>query len=260
MGIKRIALCLFGVIPRSIKYTYGSIQNNIIDELSKYYYVDIIVFNLNTENDPVDTVILNQDDVKIISNINQYEEEYQTNVDKKIKAQYGEVNGPILKMRSDYPPIQIQNAARQMYSEYRVGQMLNQVKEKYATSIVCGPDYFILNPIDINHVKNTIENTNLIYTSKVNVGNGYTNGFYIGHPQPMIKLLSRYSVINKMFPTNKDYEYTVKYMIENERITHNVTGIVFFKVRANKYISRQGIMISKYFDMNYDNLNSLLNI
>ena len=63
-----------------------------------------------------------------------------------------------------------------------------------------------------------------------------------------------------MFPANKDYEYTVKYMIENERITHNVTGIVFFKVRANKYISRQGIMISKYFDMIYDNLNSLLNI
>ena len=38
---ERIILCLFGVIPRSIKYTWDSIKKNIVDVLSQEYIVDI---------------------------------------------------------------------------------------------------------------------------------------------------------------------------------------------------------------------------
>ena len=45
----KIAVCLFGVIPRSIKYTWESINNNIIEPLKKEYNVEIYIFNLCTK-------------------------------------------------------------------------------------------------------------------------------------------------------------------------------------------------------------------
>ncbi len=62
-----IIFCLFGVIPRSIKKTWNSIDSNIIKILKeKGINVDIYVFNLNVENNLVDNILLNQNDIKII--------------------------------------------------------------------------------------------------------------------------------------------------------------------------------------------------
>ena len=63
---EKIVVCLFGVIPRSIKYTWQSIKENIIDPLETEYNVDIYLFNLNVEDTLVDGVKLNQNDIKLI--------------------------------------------------------------------------------------------------------------------------------------------------------------------------------------------------
>ena len=63
---ERIIVCLVGVINRSIKYTWSSINDNIINELKKKYIVDIAVFNNNVEDYKVDGVILNNKDLSII--------------------------------------------------------------------------------------------------------------------------------------------------------------------------------------------------
>jgi len=54
--MKKVIVCLTGVINRSIKYTWDSIKNNIIDQLKKEYEVDIAVFNNNVEDCKVDGV------------------------------------------------------------------------------------------------------------------------------------------------------------------------------------------------------------
>ena len=48
--MQKIVICITGVVNRSIKYTWDSINDNIIDQLKKEYEVDIAVFNNNVED------------------------------------------------------------------------------------------------------------------------------------------------------------------------------------------------------------------
>uniref|UniRef100_A0A6C0CML0 Glycosyltransferase n=1 Tax=viral metagenome TaxID=1070528 RepID=A0A6C0CML0_9ZZZZ len=258
MSKKKIALCFFGVIPRSIRYTYRSIKEMITEELKPEFDIDILVFNLNIKDALIDNQPINQNDVNIIENIKYCEEELQENADIDIKNRYGEVNGSILRMRFDYGTNAIQNSARQMYSEYRLGEMLEKVKDQYDTSIVCGPDYFLLTKIDIQNVKNTITNKNLMYVTAVNPGDGFTNGFYMGNTEIMVKLLKRYTILDQMYPSNKDYEYSVMRALQLYKITVNITNMVFFKIRNSKKIERQGIMLRKQFNTIHDFVNSII--
>ena len=47
---KRACVCFFGVIGRSIRFTYDSITKKLIDPLKREFDVDIYVFNLDVEN------------------------------------------------------------------------------------------------------------------------------------------------------------------------------------------------------------------
>lgn len=254
MEKQKVALCLFGVIPRSIKFTYNSIKTMIVDELKTVsnIEVDIIVFNLNIKDATIDGKTVNQDDIKIIENIVYYEEDFQENADIETFKRYGNVNGEILRMRRDFSPKLILNSMRQLYSEYRLGLMLEKVKHKYVSSIVCGPDYFLLNKINVTDINNSILNKNVIYTTPTNPADGCTNGFYIGHPETMVKLLKRYELIGIIFPTNKDYEYTVLRALQMNNIYGMITNMIFFKIRNDKSIARQGIMTRSNYDNYYE--------
>ena len=140
MVAKKIIFCFFGVIPRSIKYTYQSIKENILDVLSKNNYkVDIYVFNLNVGYTLVDNNSMNQEDINIIP-YNFYEEYLQDDLDIDIEKLNKVAN---LKFRTNYTKQNTQNALRQMYSEYRVGLFLEKIKNNYDISIICGPDYYL---------------------------------------------------------------------------------------------------------------------
>jgi hypothetical protein len=231
-----VVICFFGVIPRSIKYTYKSIKENIIDVLNENNYnVDIFVFNLNVENTKVDDTLIDQQDISIIP-FNYFEEYKQNDLDNEIKDIAKKVH---LKFRSDYNEVLIQNAVRQMYSEYRVGLFLEKNLKKYDIAIVCGPDYFIANKINIKDIKDSYLNNNF-YTTMVNDAQGYTNGFYIEKPEILIKPLTRFKELHNYLPTDKDYESVLKQSIENNNITRNTTNLVFFKIRANKDVHWQG--------------------
>lgn len=229
-----IIFCLFGVIPRSIKKTWNSINSNIINILKeKGINVDIYVFNLNVENTLVDNNLLNQEDIKIIPYA-YFEEEKQSRVDKIIEQKC--INS--CKFRKDYNDNTIKNAMRQLYSEYRVGKFIEQINniKKYDLAFVCGPDYYIANQININDILDSYNN-NFLYTSQVNNADGITNGLYFGKIPEMINLLKRY---NDFESSNKDYEYTVLKAIKNYNIKHKFCNIIFFKVRANCNIHWQG--------------------
>jgi hypothetical protein len=251
---QKVALCFFGIIPRSIRYTYTSIKAMILDELKSDFDIDIIVFNLNIKDSLIDNQKINENDVNIIENIKYYEEELQENADIEIRNCYGEINGPVLRMRTDYSPLLIKNACRQMYSEYRLGLMLDKVKEQYDVSIVCGPDYYLLTKINVEDIKNAIVDKNLIYTTPGNPADGRTNGFYIGNPEVMVKLLKRYTILDKMYPSNKDYEYSIMYSLQFYNIRDNITNMLFFKIRNNKKVARQGLSSDIKFNGMYKNL------
>ena len=207
----------------------------MIDVLKKQFNIEIYVFNLNIKNTKVDSKILNQDDIKIIPT-NYYETYDQDVLDKEIDKICNKIK---CKFRNDYSNSTIRNAIRQMYSEYRVGLFLEKNKNKYDGAVICGPDYYLLNSINLEDVNNSLKNNN-VYTTMVNDAQGYTNGFYFGKLELLIPILKRYEKIELYLPINKDYEYLLKKSFEDNKINRSVTHLFFFKIRANNMIAWQG--------------------
>ena len=235
---KRICICFFGVIGRSIRFTYESILKNLIEPLKKDNDVHVYVFNLDVERTVVDGRSVNQMNYKIIK-ADYCEQHKQSILDKELDVYYQE---GICKMRHDYTNIAIRNAIRQMYSEYRVGMYLEKHKDEFDCAVVCGPDYYLLRPVNINDVKNCMIDTSIVYTTNVNDGNGITNGYYIGSIDPMIKILKRYEDIRDLLPTKRDYEYLLKKTFVKYEVSRRLTDMLFVKVRNNQSIVRQGKM------------------
>lgn len=238
----KICLCFFGVIPRSIRHTIESIKKNIIYELEKKFIVDIYVFNLNVGNTKVDGCLLDQTDVNLI-NSTFYEEQEQTQLDEEINGLFQK---GICKMSSDYSRETIVNSLRQMYSEYRVGCFLEKNIDKYKGAMICGPDYYILNKIDLNI--DYFSKYNMVYTTKVNDEMGITNGIYIGNIQSLVPILKRYNKIAQYLPTDKDYEHVLMMSFIKNNITRNKIDLLFVKIRSSRQISRQGIMRNREYD------------
>ena len=230
--MKKIILCFFGVIPRSIKYTYQSIKKNIIDILKEKYVIEIYVFNLNIEDTPIDGKIVNQEDVKIIP-YDYIEEVYQRNLDIELKKR--NFFTARLFTRHDYTQATAINCFRQLYSEYKVGSFLEKNINNYDIAIVIGPDFYIANQINIDEIETSYIN-NQFYTTVANDAQGYTNGFYFGRPEVLIKPLKRLEEINKYLPTNRDYEYVLQLSVDKNNIVRNISSLLFFKIRANKKI------------------------
>jgi len=60
---EKVILCFFGVVSRSIKFTYKNLEENILNVLKEHFDVDIYVFNNNVENMFVDGTQQNNEDV-----------------------------------------------------------------------------------------------------------------------------------------------------------------------------------------------------
>jgi hypothetical protein len=233
----KIILCIFGTIPRSIKYTYESIDNKIIKPLiNAKYQTEIYGFNLKLDDGTiVDNATIDNSNINCVS-FTHYEELNQTIVD--VSLEQIKKTGKIRFMAS-YNEIATQNALRQLYSEYRVGLFLENRGSAYDVAIVLGPDYWFANQICINDVQNAFQH-DFIYLSDVNPGYGLTNGFYIGKPRLLVPLLKRFQNIDRYFPCAGDYESLVAKCINECNIPYKLTNIVFFKVRANKIVHWQG--------------------
>jgi len=252
---EKVILCFFGVVSRSIKYTYKNLEENILNVLKEHFDVDIYVFNNNVENAYVDGTQQNNDDVTLLQRTF-FEEKTQTSIDNDINNEITskQIN---TRMRYDYVGDSVQNSLRQMYSENQVGLFLEKNKNKYKCAIVCGPDYFLLSKIIIEDVKNSINNDH-VYTTQVNDAQGYTNGFYIGSLTPLIHILKRYTILELLLPTENDYEYLLKESFEIYKIQRIITDILFLKIRSNKNIARQGIMLHPFFDNIINNIKEIL--
>lgn len=235
---KRICVCFFGVIGRSIRFTYEKMVERMIDPLKEVYDVDIYVFNLDVGTTVVDGRPVNAMNYNIIK-MTYYEEYKQDELDDELDALH---QTGMFKMRRDYTAISIRNAVRQMYSECRVGMFLDNNRDRYSAAIVCGPDYYLLNRINMYDVERCMNEVDVVYTTDVNEGDGYTNGFYIGHLTPMVNILKRYEIIDQLMPTTRDYEYLLKRTFEIYGIKRKLTDMLFVKIRNNDTIRRQGKM------------------
>jgi len=254
MERERVLICLFGVVGRSIRYTHSSIKTRLVDKILEEYDVDIYVFNMDIGDILIDGVKIDKTETEnILRNMdsNVVIEEYnQNSFDREVQDKWGKYGGN--KLRFMYTGINpTMNGIRQLYSEHRVGSWLEKNKEKYRCCVVCGPDYQLLNDVNMNDIKESINNRNLIFTTRCNPAYGYTNGFYIGGVEGVIKVLRRYEYMGEYMPVKKDYEYVVKWAVDYHKLEHKLTDMLFFKIRNNRKIARQGIMSSPLYNSEY---------
>jgi hypothetical protein len=234
----KILLCYYGVIPRSIRYTYKSIEENIINILKNKYELDIYVFNFDIEDSLIDGFKIDNNDIKYINNYYIFETEKQSEFDKVIDENYKNIINQLFYYKTyynrEYDSI---NAFRQLYTEYKVGCFIENNKDNYDIVIAICSDNYLCNPILLDNIEDCINNDNIIYISPMNDAGGYTNSFYFGNKNKMITLLKRYEFLikNNLF-LHRDYEFYVKFIMDINNIERGYANTYYFKIKNNKSI------------------------
>ncbi len=227
---KKAYLGLFGVVARSIKFTWPQIQAMLVMPLEQQgYQVDINVWNIDVADTLVDQQKLNNNDIQIIP----YKElvsARQVDIDKVIAADCNAKNCTKWVHKGPYST----NALRQLYAEYKLGTMLSQQADTYDIAVVIGPDFYPLIPIQLNDF--TVNDS--IYTSIQGDYSGITNGFFVGEPKHVAKILMRYQDYIKPkginYSENNSYEIILKEYFDYYKLDRDITNLVFCKMRANK--------------------------
>jgi len=226
-----------------LRYTANMLYKQIIVPLRLHFQTDIFAFNMIPNNTMIDAAPNRYGDIDLLE-IDYYEDMLQSDFDIK-ELQNLLKTGKI--HIDNYYPVQVINAVRQLYAESRVSDWLRKHKEDYDAVVVCGPDYFPVTSICTDDVKACMDKRDTVYTTDINDAQGYTNGFYIGHPDPIIKVMDRYRFIHEYMPCNKDYEYILKWAFEKYGIQRVVTYMRFFRLRNSKKIARHGAMNEQDF-------------
>lgn len=232
----KVLFATFGVLPRSISVTWPRILDLLINPMKLFCEVEIFAFNLNIGEEKVDGVTLDQSTWKCIG-ADFVQERNQCELDAEIAEIKREID-----LTSKAPWYQLavdpmKNGIRTLYSEKRVADFVGANADKYDAVFVWGPDFYPLNPVDLQEIYDVVENTrSFVFTSNNNNGAGYTNGFCLGKPRDVSCVLDRWSYLGDLFPTRLDYEYLVKQMFEKHGISRRPSRLFFYKIRANNVI------------------------
>ena len=253
--MEKIVVCLTGVVNRSIKYTWDSINDNVIDQLKKKYEVDIVIFNNNIEDCKVDETQLNNNDMSIIPYDFLFENK-QSFIDLEIKK----IEGNNKDFSSyDRWRNQMKNGLRLMYVESQVAKFLDENKDKYTYALVSNADYFYLNKFPLECISKIRKN--VIGTSHHwEGGDMCTDGFYIGQINTISKIMKRihyyYEVIQKYrHPKRLNYERILNECINYNNIDRLKIDIFFLKIRANLHLKNAAPEREKYYKMFKDFLD-----
>jgi hypothetical protein len=241
---KRVLLALFGVIHRSIRYTWPNINEMIVNPLKlQGYHVEIYGFGIDVESAFVDQMQIDISDLNRVP-FDYLEIQNQSSIDEIVeeKLKYWKIQGCLCKFGyRGYNKAARANAWRQFYAENKIAEFLRLSEENYEFVVVSGPDFYYRSEISEDEIQDVLKNPNLIMMSASNDASGYTNGFYVGQTDAVIKVTGRYSTFQEYCQSILfwDYEQIVKQAVEYTGIEHrhmkNANGedYLFCKVRAN---------------------------
>ena len=249
----RVVLCLYGVVPRSIRTTWPTIDQRVVQPLRLAgLSVDIYVFNMHVRGAHVDGVTLDHDAINVVP-YTALEEANQTVVTDQIVRRCTQLGGTVCRFktgpfeRAGRPlrkSVVVLNALRQLYSEEQVGEHLRRRLLDYDVAIVCGSDVYPALEVDVEDVRVAARTTSSVFTTVVQDAEGYTNGFYLGHPLPLSRTLRRWEELPALAAASplahRDYERLLKAAFMRHHIRRLVTAMAFFKVRASGEVSWQG--------------------
>jgi hypothetical protein len=246
-----VAVCMFGVVGRSIRKTWPSMIKHIFLPLKNKKIrhgannITLYIFNLDLRGATIDGVAIDS----LLSNfsdlwgeqkgiINQVvtEEMAQEVVDfHTLERCRARLHSCKLRYNDENLPQLTVNAFRQMYAENKVAHFLRKHSNEFDLVVATGPDFFFTRDIPLvldTSIVNKDENS-MIYIPRLNEGEGFTNGFYVGQPLTVAKAMSRYDEYVYYANLERDYERILKAAVDRHNITRVDIDMPFCKVRAN---------------------------
>lgn len=241
----RVVLCLAGVVGRSIRRTWPSIQARVVQPLKANGMTPAIyVFNNDVGDALVDGVHINASDIQLVP-ATHFESGLQAELLREMRRRCHErnrqrkANASRICTLYGHSGRMHDNAMAQLYSEWRASLFLQHHVLDYDVAIFISPDFYLALNVSVADVVDASRSLQSVYTTVVNdAGNGFTDGLYIGSLVPLSRLLSRLEDdATWMVYERFHYEALLKAAFVRHRLTRYVTPMVFFKLRANGGVS-----------------------
>jgi len=239
-------LCIFGVLARALPRTLPNFQHRVIQHLEAYVHsVAVHTFNLDPGQAPVDGVRLTPWHAPP-GVVDFHESHSQAQADKAIAVK---CRRETCAFRANYDANRTLNCMRQMFVEQQVGRFLRTYAEIYDVAIVVSSDLLLMLNVCAGDVASLAQAqaSDVVFTSNVNDGEGFTDSFYIGRPLPLARMLGRYDEWRSYMHLRRDYERVIKASIEQHGLTRRVSPMYFYKVRASGVIHQPSRWLLPHF-------------
>jgi len=241
-----ILILIYGVLGRSLRFTHKNHHENIFQPLSDLgINYSITYINNNIENTLIDGLPQDCNYMKIVKD-NQYIEMRQKAVDIEIVKRYPNYSQ---LFKSKNIALKNLNPARNSFIETVVADYLvdYQHSKGYKKVIAfCSDNYFGKKL----HKQYLTEDKNIILCSDSNPAiGGITNGFYIGNPLNISRLISSFCILHKRF---FGYENILQHNAARYKLSIKVIPFRFIKIRNNKttsYSQRNSLPFKKNKDI-----------
>lgn len=237
----QVLLVLYSVVQRSITVTWPVIEERIVKRLRQAgMTVRIAIVTSDVGNHVIDGCRLSLDNISVVPYTN-----LTLLSDAVIDA---EIAGICTTQLSACPMLTLQNlplatrrnALRMQYSEAEVGRFMLRARDQghVDVAIVMLGDALPVFNVSINDVLTAARSKLSVYTSHSNDAGAITNGFYIGHPEPLSKILLRndhYLRHKLIVSPRRGYEAHLQAAFLQFGVTRllGYRGMLFFKIRAD---------------------------
>lgn len=239
---KKICIIIFGFVPRSFRFTYQSIINNIINPLKSNYDVKVYHYALLSRSKKIESkrkeesndIILNNDYNLI--NCDKIIYEYQEDIDLKI----------IECKSSFYDEITLKNLSRYLYQE---AQCIKHFPiNNFDACVMINNEEMYINKINFDEINKAITR-NCCFTKSFSRYGGTSDGFYICKPSILNIICNRYNEIilgNNKYCGNSNgrintSEAILKITLDKNNIDDLDSNIFCLKVRSNGKFSNSGL-------------------
>lgn len=246
---RRVALCFYGLISRSIKYTYKSIQINLIDSLqSEGYTVDVFAHSLtlgllSNPRSHEREKPLNSEEVFLLR-YTDFETENQTQVDDFLNFKVFERFGSAWEFQGDKTFNSLRNLLRQLYSLQAVWTLMNRhatkAKFKYSAVILARPDCYYESKLSLRSLDLS---DNVVYIPHYfNIARQLNDRFAIGTMKSSYIISHRiesalaFCTGPKIQPLHS--EALVYFHIQKQKIMPKIIPLQYCRVRAGGLISK----------------------
>jgi hypothetical protein len=258
----KVLVAIFGVLSRSIRYTWPQINKMIVLPLAKNYEVDIYILDNQLDNiDQLDGHPIQKSHAGSIPYPGNliYDTKQQSQLDATLQTEYADhdlfLQGLYAKQRENCGNEKrcqrwektIFNAKRQLLQEQLVSDHLKKLSTQYDFVVAVNTDIYPLLPLNPLQIREAIAtNPNTILTSpktkNMKTAKVATNGFYIGTQQAVACTMSMLETAQKVVPitTSMPYEGIVATTIEHHQLKQMFADLHFCKMRNSNICTMHG--------------------